>query len=143
MRPIALVHELTSLPAEDSRTMLDHDHVENLILTLSLIREGIHRHPPCASCLSRKILERCRSATVGPRRLAMLMGCYDDMCLLRNRPDAKMDHLACFVPGMLALGVSHGAVTGPKAEQYQAVAANMTYTCYQMYKQQPTGELCL
>ena len=52
-----------------------------------------------------------------------------------------MDHLACFVPGMLALGVSHSAVTGPKAEQYQAIAANMTYTCYQMYKQQPTGEL--
>lgn len=50
-----------------------------------------------------------------------------------------MDHLACFVPGMLALGVSHGAVTGSKAKQYQAVAANMTYTCYQMYKQQPTG----
>jgi mannosyl-oligosaccharide alpha-1,2-mannosidase len=52
-----------------------------------------------------------------------------------------MDHLACFVPGMLALGVSHGAVEGPKAAQYQAVAKNMTYTCYQMYKQQPTGGL--
>ena len=59
----------------------------------------------------------------------------------RGRVEAKMDHLACFVPGMLALGVSHGAVTGSKAKHYQAVAANLTYTCYQMYKQQPTGVL--
>ena len=57
----------------------------------------------------------------------------------RTQVDPKMDHLACFVPGMLALGVSHGAVKGQKAAQYQSVAENMTYTCYQMYKQQPTG----
>eukprot|EP00208_Stichococcus_sp_RCC1054_P002855 CAMPEP_0206140740 /NCGR_PEP_ID=MMETSP1473-20131121/10503_1 /ASSEMBLY_ACC=CAM_ASM_001109 /TAXON_ID=1461547 /ORGANISM="Stichococcus sp, Strain RCC1054" /LENGTH=567 /DNA_ID=CAMNT_0053535003 /DNA_START=347 /DNA_END=2050 /DNA_ORIENTATION=+ len=51
----------------------------------------------------------------------------------------KMDHLACFVPGMLALGSAHGAVTGSKAQQYMELAENMTATCYQMYARQPTG----
>lgn len=50
-----------------------------------------------------------------------------------------MDHLACFVPGMLALGSAHGAVTGSKAQQYMELAENMTATCYQMYARQPTG----
>ena len=50
-----------------------------------------------------------------------------------------MDHLACFVPGMLALGVVHGAVTGAKADKYKKLAADMTETCYQMYARQPTG----
>lgn len=50
-----------------------------------------------------------------------------------------MDHLACFVPGMLALGSAHGAVTGARAQQYTDLAENMTATCYQMYARQPTG----
>ncbi len=50
-----------------------------------------------------------------------------------------MDHLACFVPGMLALGSAHGAVTGARAQQYMDLAENMTATCYQMYARQPTG----
>lgn len=51
----------------------------------------------------------------------------------------KMDHLACFVGGMLALGVHHKAVTGPKAERYLQVAKELTDTCYQMYKRSPSG----
>lgn len=51
----------------------------------------------------------------------------------------KMDHLACFLPGVLALGASHGAVTGTKAVQYMTLAHNMTSTCYEMYARQETG----
>ena len=51
----------------------------------------------------------------------------------------KMDHLACFVPGMLALGVHHGAVKGDKAGAYRKLAADLGETCYQMYARQPTG----
>uniref|UniRef100_A0A061RG39 alpha-1,2-Mannosidase n=1 Tax=Tetraselmis sp. GSL018 TaxID=582737 RepID=A0A061RG39_9CHLO len=51
----------------------------------------------------------------------------------------KMDHLACFVPGMLALGVHHKAVQGAKAERYLEVAKGLTETCYQMYRRMPSG----
>ena len=54
-------------------------------------------------------------------------------------PYHKMDHLACFTPGMLALGAKYGAVTGAKAEQYMQLGRNLTETCYQMYARQPTG----
>uniref|UniRef100_A0A7S0RWM0 alpha-1,2-Mannosidase n=1 Tax=Pyramimonas obovata TaxID=1411642 RepID=A0A7S0RWM0_9CHLO len=46
----------------------------------------------------------------------------------------KMDHLACFVPGMLALGAN-----GDNAEQYVSLAQDLTHTCVQMYKRQPSG----
>jgi len=54
----------------------------------------------------------------------------------------QMDHLACYLPGNLALGVAEGAVTGAKAQLYASVAANLTYTCWQMYARQPTGAQC-
>jgi len=46
----------------------------------------------------------------------------------------KMDHLACFVPGMLALGAD-----GENAEEYVSLAQQLMYTCYQMYARQPSG----
>jgi mannosyl-oligosaccharide alpha-1,2-mannosidase len=52
----------------------------------------------------------------------------------------EMEHLSCYLPGNLALGVAEGAVRGKKAEMYAAVAANLTYTCWQMYARMPTGK---
>ena len=46
----------------------------------------------------------------------------------------KMDHLACFVPGMLALGAD-----GDQALRYLTLAQQLMYTCVQMYFRQPTG----
>ena len=51
----------------------------------------------------------------------------------------KMDHLACFIPGMLALGAHAGAVTGDKAHEFLEVAEELGETCWQMYDQMPTG----
>ena len=51
----------------------------------------------------------------------------------------KMDHLACFIPGMLALGGHAGAVTGDKATEFLEVAEELGETCWQMYDQMPTG----
>mmetsp|Transcript_29759 Transcript_29759/g.95703 ORF Transcript_29759/g.95703 Transcript_29759/m.95703 type:complete len:235 (+) Transcript_29759:253-957(+) len=48
----------------------------------------------------------------------------------------KMDHLACFVPGMLALGAPD---VPKKADKYMKVAGEIMRTCYQFYKMQPTG----
>jgi mannosyl-oligosaccharide alpha-1,2-mannosidase len=50
------------------------------------------------------------------------------------------EHLACFFPGNMALGVYTGAVTGAKADEYMRVARAVTYTCWQMYERMPSGE---
>eukprot|EP00884_Botryococcus_braunii_P021697 jgi/Botrbrau1/8210/Bobra.0392s0008.1 len=50
-----------------------------------------------------------------------------------------MDHLACFVPAMLALGAHAGAVQGERYNLYMTLARNLTRTCWEMYNQMPTG----
>lgn len=67
---------------------------------------------------------------------------------LNNIHSSKMDHLVCFMGGLLAMGATEG-ITINKArtmdwwnyerEQDWLLAQELTYTCYQMYKQTPTG----
>lgn len=45
----------------------------------------------------------------------------------------KMDHLTCYLPGTLALGVHNGL---PKS--HERLAEELMTTCYQTYAQQPT-----
>eukprot|EP00164_Ancoracysta_twista_P002808 GFYU01003736.1.p1 GENE.GFYU01003736.1~~GFYU01003736.1.p1 ORF type:complete len:603 (+),score=177.51 GFYU01003736.1:130-1938(+) len=52
----------------------------------------------------------------------------------QNRVVHKMDHLACFVGGMFALGAAH---TGFLDEDRE-LGAGIAETCYQMYHRQPT-----
>ena len=52
----------------------------------------------------------------------------------------KMDHLACFIPAMLALGAHARAVARDKAAEFLEVAEELGETCWQMYAQMPTGE---
>lgn len=47
---------------------------------------------------------------------------------------SRMGHLACFFPGVLALGHYFGF-----PQQHLEVARNLTHTCYQMYHQSPSG----
>lgn len=63
----------------------------------------------------------------------------------------KMDHLVCFVPGMLALGATLGApverarkasggkLWGARQEEDLHLARELMYTCYQMYAVTETG----
>jgi Glycosyl hydrolase family 47 len=53
----------------------------------------------------------------------------------------KMDHLVCFVPGMLALGAFTAAGTPGEANAARDLqnAKALAYTCYQMYERQATG----
>ena len=51
----------------------------------------------------------------------------------------QMEHLACYLPGNLALGVAEGAVGGEKAVQYAAVAEELAHTCMRVYTLMPTG----
>jgi hypothetical protein len=55
-----------------------------------------------------------------------------------SRITHKMDHLACFLPGLLALG----AYTDPSnknAKRDMTMARSMLYTCYQTYRRTATG----
>ena len=45
----------------------------------------------------------------------------------------SQDHLVCYLPGTLALGVHNGLPA-----KYMAIAKNLIYTCYRMYKDMPT-----
>lgn len=50
-------------------------------------------------------------------------------------PSPNMDHLSCFYPGMLALGVYYEVQSSSRD-----MAANLTHTCYYMYNStSPTG----
>ncbi|PKA50854.1 Mannosyl-oligosaccharide 1,2-alpha-mannosidase MNS1 [Apostasia shenzhenica] len=48
----------------------------------------------------------------------------------------KMDELACFVPGMLALGVS--GYGEDKADKILSLAKELAWTCYNFYQSTPT-----
>ncbi|XP_037547667.1 endoplasmic reticulum mannosyl-oligosaccharide 1,2-alpha-mannosidase [Nematolebias whitei] len=54
--------------------------------------------------------------------------------LTHNRFSPKMDHLVCFLPGTLALGV-HNGLPG----DHMDLAVQLMETCHQMYKQMETG----
>lgn len=51
----------------------------------------------------------------------------------------SMEHLTCFLPGNIALGVMQKAVSAAKAGQYLELAEKLTYTCWQMYERTVTG----
>lgn len=56
----------------------------------------------------------------------------------RSSAGGKMEHLACFVPGLLALGALHS----PEAPQSVAdleLAEKLAYACWQMYERTETG----
>lgn len=55
--------------------------------------------------------------------------------LLRGQTfSPKMDHLVCFLPGTLMLGVHNGL-----DKKYEKFAKDLMETCVQMYSQMPTG----
>jgi len=57
------------------------------------------------------------------------------------QPVHKMDHLVCFVPGMLALGAwtAQGTAGSAHVQRDLQAAKAIAYTCYQMYARQATG----
>lgn len=55
-----------------------------------------------------------------------------------GRKRNRMDHLACFVAGMLMLG-SRSLPPEEVDPRWEPLAADLTYTCYQMYVRTPTG----
>jgi hypothetical protein len=54
---------------------------------------------------------------------------------------ATMEHLACFVPGMMALGAYFSAGTDLESQKWSHLvhAKALAYSCWQMYERQATG----
>jgi hypothetical protein len=55
--------------------------------------------------------------------------------------DTKMDHLVCFMGGLLALGAytDPRGLDSPRAQRDLKTGKALTYTCYQMYARMKTG----
>lgn len=53
----------------------------------------------------------------------------------------KMDHLVCFMPGLMALGAytDPNGLSSPRATRDLAVAKALMYTCHEMYHRMKTG----
>ncbi|CAE7287578.1 Man1b1 [Symbiodinium microadriaticum] len=66
---------------------------------------------------------------------AMLSGQLQDLC--HSRQEFKMDHLSCFFPGVLALGVLTGAAAQPAEELL--LAQDLTESCTRMWLDSPRG----
>jgi mannosyl-oligosaccharide alpha-1,2-mannosidase len=58
-----------------------------------------------------------------------------------GKMDHKMDHLVCFMGGLLALGAYTDplGMDSPRAQRDLQTAKALTYTCYQMYARMATG----
>jgi hypothetical protein len=58
-----------------------------------------------------------------------------------GKMDHKMDHLVCFMGGLLALGAYTDplGMDSPRAQRDLKTAKALTYTCYQMYARMATG----
>lgn len=52
--------------------------------------------------------------------------------------DNRMEHLACFLPGLLALG-AHKRPKAPNRKQEFQLAEDLARTCHEMYARHPTG----
>jgi mannosyl-oligosaccharide alpha-1,2-mannosidase len=54
-----------------------------------------------------------------------------------NKPKLEMEHLTCFVGGMLTLGYASRIVVDPvEAKEHLRVGEELTRTCYESYKRQ-------
>ena len=70
----------------------------------------------------------------GKRRVTYLADVRGVLDLEKGYVVHKFNHLSCFVPGMLALGVHKGKelLSSVKQRKYLKVAEELTETCYEM-----------
>jgi len=60
----------------------------------------------------------------------------------KSNSKGEMEHLACFLPGALAMGhmtATEGTLGAKNAQRDLKTARALADTCYEMYKRQPTG----
>ncbi|KAF9483729.1 seven-hairpin glycosidase [Pholiota conissans] len=73
---------------------------------------------------------------VTPKRGLMYIGDYDtNYKMILHR----LEHLSCYLPGTLALGVAFVDMTPEEKELHQWAAEGLAYTCYISYADQQSG----
>lgn len=80
-----------------------------------------------------RAIERIRAKLIGhstPSNLTFV----GELATITSSLSSKMDHLACYFPGLLALGTHNGL---PK--EHLQLATELVRTCYQLYAQSATG----
>lgn len=62
-----------------------------------------------------------------------------DLHPIREAPSYRFEHLSCFFPGLLALGVHTLDLAKEDKERHLWAAKGLAYTCYVLYQDQATG----
>lgn len=91
------------------------------LLTGKQDKQALHDYQTSIAGIRKHLVQH----TTGPLKLTYIAELTSSGSL-----NPKMDHLVCFLPGTLALGVHYGA-SGP---EYMGLAKELMRTCYQMYK---------
>ncbi|CAD7701141.1 unnamed protein product [Ostreobium quekettii] len=73
------------------------------------------------------------------RKTAHGLSMLADVGVARDNEARRMHHLACFVPGTLALGAATTTLFGDRADEMMALARELALTCYSFYKTTRTG----
>lgn len=107
------------------------------------------------SCEEPIYQEMWNQSLAGVRKWLITYSTPNQFTVLAERPfglggklEGKMDHLVCFMPGTIALGVTGGlsieevkeaGLWSEKEEEDMALAIELTKTCWGMYQVTPTG----
>lgn len=86
------------------------------------------------------LLEMYEASVQGLSKVVVRRGAKhgSDQLVYIPGPGGSMEHLACFVPGLLALGAYHRPWRDSAAAEMQ-LAEQLAHTCWQMYHQMSTG----
>lgn len=113
-----------------------------------LLKQYLQTHEKLYYDLYRASMEGMKRHLLGYSKSNGLVYIGEKPFGLRSDLDSKMDHLVCFMGGLLAMGATEGLPIQKARKQpfwdttresdWQ-LAEDFTYTCYQMYAQTPTG----
>lgn len=96
-----------------------------------------------------KLWELFAKVMDGMDKIATYKSRYGDVIVRDVLPDLdgktvrfqhKMDHFACYIPGMIVLGLRGlGKHETERRAKWERMAEDLTETCYKMYERSPTG----
>lgn len=113
-----------------------------------LLKQYLFTHEKLYYDLYRQSMEGMKRHLVGKSRPSGYTYIGEKPFGLTGSLDPKMDHLVCFMGGLLAMGATEGnpiqearkmTLWDSQREEDWKLAQELTHTCYQMYHQTPSG----
>ena len=136
---------MSSVESDPQLQQLSMYTAKDVLLCKHLCKQQTHRRyqaTPTIDCQAADDLTLCSAVHHAPASQAVAKHCHVQMWpyCCRDTLLPHMEHMACFVPGMLALGARSGALRKPaKAAQYMELAEELAFSCFQLYALTPTG----